>query len=89
MVSDTPVPQTSNNDSGDAHRGSTVGEGTIARRFRLERPLRAFYEGVHHFRGHAGLLVGVFVFTTAIQAVRVLSIWAAGSSLTTDTSPSP
>ena len=45
-------------------------------RVRLERPLRAFYDGVHHYRGHPGLLLKVFVFTTAIQAVRILSIWA-------------
>ena len=43
---------------------------------RVERPLRAFYEGVHHYRGHARLLLKVFVFTTAIQAVRILAIWA-------------
>ena len=46
-------------------------------RMRLERPLRSFYDGVHHYRGHPGLLLKVFVFTTAIQAVRILSIWAA------------
>jgi len=44
---------------------------------RLERPLRAFYEGVHHYRGHPRLLLKVFAFTTAIQAVRILAIWAA------------
>ena len=57
------------------------------RRFRVERPLRAFYSGVHHFRGHTRLLVGVFVFTTAIQAVRVLSIWAAGKAVGIDLGP--
>lgn len=46
-------------------------------RARLERPLAAFYEGVHHYRTHPRLLVEVFAFTTAIQAVRILSIWAA------------
>ena len=45
-------------------------------RVRVERPLRAFYEGVHHYRCHPGLLLKVFVFTTAIQAVRILAIWA-------------
>ena len=45
-------------------------------RARVERPLRAFYEGVHHYRGHMRLLVGVFAFTTLIQAVRILAIWA-------------
>jgi uncharacterized protein (TIRG00374 family) len=56
-------------------------------RFRIDRPMRAFYDGVHHFRGHVRLLVGVFVFTTAIQAVRVLSIWAAGKAVGIDLSP--
>jgi glycosyltransferase 2 family protein len=45
-------------------------------RVRLERPLRAFYDGIHHYRGHPGLLLKVFLFTTAIQAVRILAIWA-------------
>ena len=59
----------------------------LLRRLRLERPLRAFYEGVHHFRGHVRLLVAVFLFTTAIQAVRVLAIWAAGKSVGIDLGP--
>jgi uncharacterized protein (TIRG00374 family) len=59
----------------------------LLRRLRVERPMRAFYEGVHHFRGHPRLLVGVFVFTTAIQAVRVLSIWAAGKAVGIELGP--
>jgi glycosyltransferase 2 family protein len=53
-------------------------------RLRLERPLRAFYDGVHHYRGHVGLLLGVFTFTTVIQAVRILSIWAAARAVGID-----
>jgi glycosyltransferase 2 family protein len=45
-------------------------------RLRLARPLQAFYDGVHHYRSHPRLLLKVFAFTTAIQAVRILSIWA-------------
>jgi len=45
-------------------------------RVRLERPLRAFYEGVHHYRDHPRLLLKVFLFTTVVQAVRILSLWA-------------
>jgi uncharacterized protein (TIRG00374 family) len=56
-------------------------------RLRVERPLRAFYDGVHHFRGHGRLLVGVFVFTTAIQAVRILSIWASAKAVGIDLGP--
>ena len=59
----------------------------LLRRLRVERPMRAFYAGVHHFRGHVRLLVVVFVFTTAIQAVRVLSIWAAGEAVGIDLGP--
>ena len=59
----------------------------LLRRLRVERPLRALYDGVHHFRGHAGLLLGVFLFTTAIQAVRILSIWAAGRAVGIDLGP--
>jgi len=54
---------------------------------RVERPLRAFYEGVHHFRGHARLLIGLFVFTTAIQAVRVLAIWATARAVGIELGP--
>jgi uncharacterized protein (TIRG00374 family) len=45
-------------------------------RLRLERPLRAFYDGVHHFRGHTRVLGSVFALTIALQAVRILAIWA-------------
>jgi glycosyltransferase 2 family protein len=56
-------------------------------RMKLEKPLRAFYEGVHHFRGHGRLLLGVFVFTTVIQAVRILSIWAAARAVGIELGP--
>ena len=54
---------------------------------RLERPLRAFYDGVHHYRGHPRLLGGVFAYTTALQAVRVLAIWAAGKAVGIELGP--
>ena len=56
-------------------------------RLRVERPLRSFYDGVHHYRGHPGLLLKVFLFTTAIQAVRILSIWASCKAVGIDLSP--
>ncbi len=55
--------------------------------FRVERPMRALYDGVHHYRGHLGLLAGVFAYTTLIQAVRVLSIWAAGKAVGIELGP--
>jgi hypothetical protein len=54
---------------------------------RVERPLRAFYDGVHHYRGHVRLMAGVFAFTTAIQGVRVLSIWAAARAVDIELGP--
>lgn len=59
----------------------------VLARVRLERPLRAFYDGVHHYRDHPHLLLRVFAFTTAVQAVRILSIWAACRAVGIDLGP--
>jgi glycosyltransferase 2 family protein len=56
---------------------------------RVERPIRAAYEGIHSYRDHAWLLVGVFTLTLAIQAVRVLAIWLAGKAVGVNLSPRP
>jgi glycosyltransferase 2 family protein len=56
-------------------------------RLRVDRPLRSFYDGVHHYRGHPRLLLAVFLFTTAIQAVRILSIWATANAVGIDLGP--
>ena len=61
----------------------------LLRRLRLERPLRGFYEGVHVFRGHVPLMVGVFLLTLAVQSVRVLAIWMGGKAVGVDLSPRP
>jgi glycosyltransferase 2 family protein len=61
----------------------------VVRRLRLERPLRAVYEGIHGYRNHARLLVGVFSLTMAVQAVRVLAIWLTGKAVGVDLSPRP
>ena len=61
----------------------------VLRRFRLERASRAFYEGVHAFRGHTRLLVGVLALTLVVQAYRVLAIWMAGRAVGVDLSPRP
>jgi glycosyltransferase 2 family protein len=53
----------------------------------LERPVRAVYDGVHAFRDRVGLMVSVFLFTVALQAVRVLSIWATAKAVGIDFSP--
>ena len=61
----------------------------MLRLIRLERPIRAAYEGIHGYRDHPGLLLGVFTLTLAVQAVRVLAIWFAGKAVGVDLSPRP
>jgi glycosyltransferase 2 family protein len=61
----------------------------LLRRIRLERPLRAFYEGVHAFRGHVRLMVWILLLTLVVQGVRVLSIWMAGRAVGVELSPRP
>ena len=56
---------------------------------RLDRPVRAAYEGIHSYRDHAWLLIGVFTLTLAVQAVRVLAIWLAGKAVGVNLSPRP
>ena len=56
----------------------------VLERLRLARPLKAFYEGIHHYRGHPGLLARVLIVTLAVQAVRVLAIWAAAKAVGID-----
>lgn len=56
---------------------------------RLERPLRAVYEGMHTYRTHASLLAGLLAFTVVVQAIRVLPIWLVGKSVAIDLSPRP
>ena len=58
-------------------------------RLRLERPLRAVYEGIHSYRADARLLVGVLALTVFVQAFRVLAIWLAGKAVGVDLSPRP
>lgn len=70
-------------------RGPLARTVPLLRRFRLERPLRAVYEGIHGFRDHGRLLGGVFVLTLAIQAWRVLAIWLAGKAVGVELSPRP
>jgi glycosyltransferase 2 family protein len=59
----------------------------LLRRLRIDRPVRAFYDGVHHYRGHPRLLLGVFAFTVVLQAVRVLAIWAAAKAVGIELGP--
>src|SRR6478672_3400421 len=61
----------------------------LLRAIRLERPVRAVYEGIHAYRAYPRLLVGVFTLTLAVQTVRVLAIWLSGKAVGVDLSPRP
>jgi uncharacterized protein (TIRG00374 family) len=63
--------------------------GPVLGRVRLDRPLRALYEGMHGFRDHVGALLAVFVLTIGIQVVRILAIWMCGEALGLGLSPRP
>ena len=59
----------------------------LLRRLRVERPLRALYEGIHAYRAHPRLLLYVTAITLALQAIRVLAIWLAARSAGVELSP--
>ena len=59
----------------------------LLRRLRIERIARSVYEAIHAYRNRPRLLFGVFALTVAVQAVRVLAIWAAARSVGVDLSP--
>jgi hypothetical protein len=61
----------------------------LLRRVWLERPARAVYEGIHGYRAHPWLLVGVLALTVFVQAFRVLAIWLTGKSVGVELSPRP
>ena len=52
-----------------------------ARRFRLETPARAVYDGIHGYRDHAGTLLVVCTVTTCAQLTRILAIYASGRAV--------
>ena len=56
----------------------------LLERIRVAGPLRSFYEGIHHYRSRPRLLAGVFAVTFVVQAVRVLTIWAAAKAVGID-----
>jgi glycosyltransferase 2 family protein len=47
----------------------------LARRLRVEAPLRALYHALHAYRGHPGALGLVFVLGVLAQGMRAVSIW--------------
>jgi glycosyltransferase 2 family protein len=61
----------------------------LLRRLRIERPVRALYEGMHGYRDHVGAIFAVFALSIVVQIVRILSIWLCGEALGVDLSPRP
>jgi uncharacterized protein (TIRG00374 family) len=57
--------------------------------FRLDRLVARVYHAIHSYRDNVGVLVTVLVVTIAIQAVRVLAVWASGRAVGIDLSPRP
>src|SRR3954469_7226993 len=53
----------------------------VARRFRVERPARAVYEGIHGYRDHPGTLLLVCAVSVVLQLTRVLAIYASGRAV--------
>jgi uncharacterized protein (TIRG00374 family) len=56
----------------------------LLRRVRLDGVVRGFYESIHHYRGAPRLLLSVLAVTLAVQAVRILAIWAAAKAVGID-----
>jgi glycosyltransferase 2 family protein len=56
----------------------------LLERVRLDRLLRGFYESVHAYRARPRLLAGVAAASLAVQAVRILAIWAVAKAVGID-----
>jgi uncharacterized protein (TIRG00374 family) len=63
--------------------------GPLIRRFRVEKPARAVYDGLHGYRDHPSTLVVVAVISAAAQLTRVVAIYASGRAVGIDLSLLP
>jgi glycosyltransferase 2 family protein len=61
----------------------------ILRRLRVERPVRAVYEGIHGYRDHAGTLFVVALISASQQLSRIVAIWASARAVGIDLSVRP
>jgi len=55
--------------------------------FKLDRLAGELWSALHSYRQNAGLLIGVFTLTVAVQAFRVLAIWCSGKAVGIEVSP--
>jgi uncharacterized protein (TIRG00374 family) len=53
----------------------------LLRRARIERPIRAAYEGIHGYRDHLQTLLVVSVVTVVLQLSRIFAIWASSEAV--------
>jgi len=53
----------------------------LFRRLRLERPIRAVYEGIHGYRDHPAPLLVVAGVTSLAQLSRIVAIWASAEAV--------
>jgi glycosyltransferase 2 family protein len=53
----------------------------FARRFRLETPARAVYDGIHGYREHSKTMLVVSGVTVLMQVSRILAIYASGRAV--------
>jgi glycosyltransferase 2 family protein len=51
------------------------------RRIKVERPIRAVYEGIHGYRDHPGTLLVVCSVTVTAQLMRIVAIWASAKAV--------
>jgi uncharacterized protein (TIRG00374 family) len=51
------------------------------RRVKLERPVRAVYEGIHGYRDYPGTLLVVSIATAIAQFTRIIAIWASAEAV--------
>jgi uncharacterized protein (TIRG00374 family) len=61
----------------------------LLQKARIERPVRAAYEGIHGYRHHARTLLAVSAITAFAQLSRILAIWASGRAVGIDLSIRP
>ena len=70
------------------HAGRMLAKGRpLLAPFKLDRLAGELWSALHSYRHNAGLLVGVFALTLAVQAFRVLAIWCSGKAVGIEVSP--
>jgi uncharacterized protein (TIRG00374 family) len=61
----------------------------LARKLKVEKLLRAVYDGIHGYRDHPGTLFRVSLITLVMQLTRIFAIYASARSVGIELSPLP